>query len=246
MSRNQSSFPRPSAAELRALYVDQGLGCPEIGRMLERDASTIRGWLIAAGIPTRPRGSDLRQHFRRGGGDPRSFAGTKHSPQAIAKIRAATVASGRVPFLRNGEHWLKSAAPKDNPNWQGGRTPERQAFYRTAEWAAAVRSVWARADACCQRCRLDWRTVDRKVTPTFHVHHVVSFQVRECRAEPAFLVLLCRPCHLFVHSNANSTRAFLLQDAVAAPLPSLADFDAWESLGVAGRPPLFNGAGAAA
>lgn len=230
---------RPDAAALRALYLDQGLGCPEIGRMLGRDASTVRGWLIAAGIPTRGRGTDPRQHFRKGGGDPRSFSGTKHSAKSIEKIGAATLADGRVPYLRNGQHWLKSSAPSDNPKWAGGATPERQAFYLTPEWKVAVRIVWARDDACCQRCGLDWRTVDREVTPTFHVHHVVSFQIRATRAHSAFLVLLCRACHLFVHSNANTTREFLLQDAASAPLPSLESVHAWSAAGANGPPPRF-------
>lgn len=217
---------RPDSSALRVLYIDQGLGCPEIGRIVGRDASTVHGWLIAAGIPTRGRGTDPRQHFRKGE-DPRSFAGTKHSAGSIEKIRAATLADGRVPYLRGGQHWLAGAPPEENPNWAGGATPERQAFYRTPAWKAAVRAVWARADACCQRCGLDWRTVDSETTPTFHVHHVVSFQIRATRAQPAFLFLLCRPCHLFVHSNANVTREFLLQDAAAAPLPSLEAINAW-------------------
>jgi hypothetical protein len=168
-----------------------------------------RLWLIAAGIQTRGRGTDARQHFKPG--KLSGFAGRNHRPESIAKIKAATLADGRVPYLRDGAHWLAGAAPEDNPNWRGGLTPERQEFYRSPEWASACAAVWERADAHCQRCGLYWRTVDRKTTPTFHVHHVWSFQIRETRANPALMVLLCRPCHLFVHSKANTTREFLPQ-----------------------------------
>jgi hypothetical protein len=224
MPRNHSTIARPDPEALRELYIDRGLGCAEIGEMLERDASTIRHWLLQAGIPTRPRGADARQHFRCGG-DPRSFAGRKHSAASKEKIRAATVASGRVPYLRDGRHWLEGAAPEHNPNWKGGATPERQEFYRTAEWRAACRAVWSRDNACCRNCRLDWRTCDRATTPTFHIHHVWSFQIRALRANPATLVLLCADCHHWVHSKANSTRAWLPQEPDGTVMPSLDDFD---------------------
>jgi hypothetical protein len=213
MSATDSIIPRPAEDFLRALYIDQQLGCPDIGRLFERDAKTVHYWLRQAAIPTRPRGADVRQHFK--AGERSAFAGRKHRPESIAKVKASTIADGRVPYLRGGKHWLKGESPEANPNWKGGATPERQEFYRTSEWKAACRAVWGRANACCERCSLDWNTVDRKTTPTFHVHHVWSFQIRETRANPALLVLLCRPCHLFVHSNANTTREFLPQEADA-------------------------------
>lgn len=220
MPRTSSIIPRPPAAFLRALYIDQQLGCPDIGRLFERDAKTVLYWLRQAGIQTRPRGSDQRQHFRKGG-DPRSFAGTKHSAETRLKIAASS--AGRKPYLRDGQHWLRTVPADQNPNWKGGCTPERQEFYRTAEWKAACRAVWRRANACCERCDLDWRTVDRETEPTFHVHHIVSFQVKALRAVVSNLVLLCRPCHLWVHSNANAGREFL-----APAESSLADFEALE------------------
>lgn len=210
MSATKSPYQRPSSGQLSYLYTTLELGCPDIGWLYERDSKTVLWWLRQAGIPTRSRGSNTDQHFKAGGRS--AFAGRRHTPEAIAKVRASTIADGRVPYLRGGKHWLQGAAPDLNPNWKGGATPERQAFYRTPEWKLACRLVWARADACCDRCGLDWRTVDRKKTPTFHVHHVWSFQIRETRANPALLVLLCRPCHLFVHSKANSAREFLPQE----------------------------------
>jgi len=43
----------------------------------------------------------------------------------------------------------------------------------------------------------------------FHVHHIVSFAVRELRAAVSNLALLCEDCHRFVHSNANTACEFL-------------------------------------
>lgn len=217
MSATKSRYPRPSADMLRRLYIDMELGCPDIGWLYERDSKTVFVWLRQAGIPTRPRGSFTAVHFKKGES---RFKGHKHSLETIEKIRQATIASGRVPYLRNGKHWLSGAAPEENPNWKGGATPLRQEFYRSVQWKACARAVWARDNGCCRNCGKDWRLVNRKTEPTFHIHHVWTFQIPELRANPATMVLLCRECHLWVHSKANVTRAWLPQDT-SENLPSL-------------------------
>lgn len=224
MSPTKSSIPRPDADTLRRLYLEQGLGCPEIARLFERDAKTAYYWLQQAGIPTRPRGADERQHFKKGA--PGAFKGRRHTPEAIAKVKAATAAQGRVPYRRNGKHWLVGLPPNANPNWKGGATPERQEFYRSTEWKRVALLVWRRANACCERCGLDSRKRDTETSQKFHIHHVVSFAVRELRVEPTNLVLLCPTCHYFVHSSKNVGREFLATLPAAeqeASTPSLFD-----------------------
>lgn len=93
-----------------------------------------------------------------------------------------------------------------NPHWLGGVTPERQSFYVSQEWKTACSAVWKRDDAKCRRCGLDWR--DSKGIP-FHIHHLVSFAVKESRAEVSNLILLCEICHNFVHSRKNINHEFL-------------------------------------
>lgn len=44
-----------------------------------------------------------------------------------------------------------------NPMWKGGVTPERQAFYASAEWRSACRAVYARDRGFCRRCTLHRR-----------------------------------------------------------------------------------------
>lgn len=219
MPATKSKIPRPDPDTLRHLYLDEGKSAVDIAAMYERDDKTAWWWLKQAGIPTRPRGSDVRQQFKKG--QPSLFAGHKHSSESIEKIRASTIADGRVPYLRNGKHWLAGAAPEENPNWKGGATPERQTFYRSIEWKACVRYVWTRDRACCRNCGKDWKKVDRKVEPTFHIHHVMSFGYRQFRARPEFLVLLCRDCHLWVHSKANVTQAWLPQPISTSWWPTL-------------------------
>jgi 5-methylcytosine-specific restriction protein A len=91
-----------------------------------------------------------------------------------------------------------------NPNWRGGCTPERQAFYCSAEWADASREVWRRDQRTCQRCRTVWIN-----GASFHIHHIVSFAVVELRAEVSNLVLLCEDCHNWVHSRKNKNKDFI-------------------------------------
>lgn len=89
-------------------------------------------------------------------------------------------------------------------NWKGGITPDRQSFYSSQEWAAVVPLVWKRDEATCQRCKQK-----QNGGPTFHIHHIVSFQVVDLRAELSNLVLLCKDCHDWVHSSANINREFI-------------------------------------
>lgn len=186
-------------------YVVEGLGCLEIGQLVKRDPKTVYYWLRKHGISTRPRGADVRQHFPKG---TQTHLGIKHTPETIEKVRQASLDRGAVPYLRDGVHFNKGRRGAVVANWKGGVTPERQTFYRSDEWKAAVKAVWKRADAKCERCGLDHRTIDRKVAK-FHVHHIVSFAVTELRCDADNLVLLCRPCHLWVHSNANTERQFI-------------------------------------
>lgn len=196
----------PPADELRRLYIDERKGCPEVARIIHASVKTVRKWLITAGIEIRKRGNNPAVQFKKG--ERSAFAGRKLSSEARAKIGAATRARPNFGFMQNGVHYLSGAPPEANPNWKGGLTPERQAFYRSPEWKLACRIVWHRADGCCERCSADYREADRSTT-RFHVHHIISFQVREFRAAPSNLALLCPACHFFVHGKQNVSREFL-------------------------------------
>jgi len=217
--------PRVSREWLEQEYVGKRRDCVQIGKELGKDPSAIRGWLVTYGIPTRPRGANggaAAYAFKKG--EPSAFKGRTHSPEAKEKLKQACLADGRVPYLVNGQPYMRGRTGADNPHWKGGATPERQAFYRSDEWKAACKAVWHRANACCERCGLDYRGVRRQRGPKFHVHHIVSFAVRELRAVVSNLVLLCADCHRFVHSCANTDREFLAPDPAetgASPVMAL-------------------------
>lgn len=193
-------------AWLAAKYLDERLDCVKIGLLVSRDPKTVWTWLKHDGVQMRPRGTACPALlFRKGHVSP--FTGRRHSEETKSRLREIAIADGRVPFDPAVGSYMRGRRGADTPNWKGGVTPERQALYSSAEWVAAVKMVWARADARCERCGVHHNACERR--GTFHIHHVVSFAVRELRAEPTNLALLCGGCHRFVHSRANVAGNFL-------------------------------------
>jgi hypothetical protein len=183
---------------LRQRYEVEGLSAVDIAKIVNRDPKSVWTWLKWAKIETRRRGQDERQHFKIGA--PSCWKGRTHSAESRAKISASNIGKPKIP--KGGKHHLAGRTGPAHPMWKGGLTPERNAFYSSPEWKSACVSVWQRADAKCERCDLDSRSFPAKER-RFHVHHIISFQVRERRADPDNLVLLCAGCHRFVHSKAN-------------------------------------------
>lgn len=98
------------------------------------------------------------------------------------------------------------SAGENNPAWRGGVTPERQRLYKTPEWRDLVKSIFARDGFRCVRCRAGQDHADYAL----HAHHIATWaEAPELRREPTNLVTLCRKCHTWVHSNANTGREYL-------------------------------------
>lgn len=92
-----------------------------------------------------------------------------------------------------------------NHSWRGGVTPERQRLYKTPEWRALVRHVFARDGYRCRRCG-----AGKRARGGLHAHHVRPWSAApDLRLDPNNLVTLCRGCHTFVHSAANTRRILL-------------------------------------
>ncbi len=194
-------------------YIVEGLPCPEIAKMVGRDAKSVWNWIKGYGIPTRPRGSYEKVYFREGH---TINVGTKLTEDRKEKIRQARLKDGRVPYrMKDGTHAMKGRKGSDHPKWNGGATPERQAFYATDEWKSAMRFVWGRDRRRCRKCGIS-RPEAKKIGIKFAIHHVVTFAVRELRAEPTNLILLCRTCHLWVHSRANADKEFIREVRINA------------------------------
>jgi hypothetical protein len=191
---------------LHQKYWSEGLDLVQIGNLLDRDPKSVHRWMRKLEVPTRPRGSNAKVLFRKG--EPSRFKGHHHTTENRKRFREARLRDGHVPYLKDGKHHLKGKRGAETPNWRGGVTPERQAFNESRAWKAASAATWRRASATCERCSTTYAVAPSGSKP-FHVHHIVSFAVKALRCELANLVLLCAPCHRFVHSKANTKGEFL-------------------------------------
>lgn len=190
---------------LQREYVDKKRTANDIAKHEGRDAKTIWSWLKKFGIPTRSRGGESSSgSFTKGH---KLGVGRKHTDETKEKIRKASIEDGRVPWGKGNEPYWKGKTGEQHPSYKGGLTPERQAVYSSKEWVTAVKSVWHRDNATCQCCGKHHNTTESR--GTFHIHHLVSFQVAELRTEPSNLILLCKDCHQFVHSKENTAKKFI-------------------------------------
>jgi len=190
---------------LRAEYVDKKRTANDIAKEVCKDAKTIWSWLKKFNIPTRPRGGDSSSgSFKKGQARP---AGWKHSEKTKKKLKEIAIADGRLPWGKSNEPYWRGKTGEQHPSYKGGLTPERQSVYSSTEWVEAVKAVWSRDKATCQCCGKLHNTTEAR--GTFHIHHIVSFQVKELRTEPSNLVLLCKDCHKFIHSKKNASKQFI-------------------------------------
>ena len=185
-------------------YVNLKRSANDIAREVGRDSKRVWEWLRDYGIETRGRGTDYGQCFKEGCES--TFKGKSHSEETRKKLREQRISDGHVPYLKNGIHWLKHKGAI-SPAWKGGITPDRQYFYSSDEWKYSCKAVWKRANAKCERCGKNHN--DAKERGTFHIHHIVSFMVKELRAEVSNLALLCADCHRYVHSKRNVSKEFI-------------------------------------
>jgi len=186
-------------------YIDKGMDTTKIAHIVKRDPKSVWNWLKDFGIPTRPRGGATSPGcFVKG--QVNAFAGKHHTPETKEILSAIAKADGRVPYDPAVGSYMKGRRGKDAPNWKGGITAERQAVYSSREWADAVRSVWKRDSAACRKCGI--RKKDHRES-RFDIHHIVGFQNKALRTNPDNLVLLCEPCHYWVHSKSNEKKEFI-------------------------------------
>lgn len=189
-------------------YVVEGVSSNRIAKMVNRDPKRVWEWLKNYGIETRPRGHNYElipqfSFWKYGTDSP--FLGRKHTDESKKKMSDSS--KGESPWLRGPVHHLYGVKGPDNPFWKGGTTPERQELYASTEWKKATRKIWKRDDGTCKKCKCR-KDDDRAIQ--FDIHHIYSFSdYPDKRCEIDNLVLLCRPCHLWVHSSSNVNKDFL-------------------------------------
>jgi len=187
-------------------YVVKGLSCPEIAKIVCRDVKTVLKWMRQYEIQTRGRGFASTKKFV--SGDPRFLLRKPLSAETRAKMSVDAKAIGKVPWNKEKGHPFKGKRGAETTNWKGGITAERQTAYRSDEWKAAVKIVWKRDKATCQRCGCR-KSVMREIP--FDIHHIVSFGCKILRFDVSNLILLCEPCHYWIHSRENTERLLIAE-----------------------------------
>ena len=209
-------------------YINEGLGTYQIAKLVNRNPKQVFHWLKGYGIPIRQRtwsiDADKSKPYQQEDWLRNAYVTQGKSTGDIASefgvteenilffLRRYGIDRRTVSEARAIKHWGSSGERNpmygkrgaEVPNWKGGITPERNAFYSSVEWKRVARAVRARDRWTCQRCGKG--NLGRR---NLHLHHLISFAVESERANPDNLITLCKSCHLWVHSNANVNREFI-------------------------------------
>jgi hypothetical protein len=124
----------------------------------------------------------------------------KHKIKRRDKIQARNLRTDRMFGETNPMYGKRGALC---PSWKGGITPLRQELYHSPRWKTICQEVWIRDKRTCQRCnkKAGWRNYK-----DFHIHHIIPFYFKDHIFDLNNLILLCRECHLWVHSKSNIYR----------------------------------------
>ena len=104
----------------------------------------------------------------------------------------------KISLARKGQH-----AREKHPGWKGGITDERICMCYRREWIDMKGFIRKRDKYICQKCNIP------ENGNKFHMHHMISFEVKELRLHPDNLIFLCPQCHSWIHSKNNIEREFL-------------------------------------
>jgi hypothetical protein len=186
---------RPVSVEwLRQKYEIEKLDSSQIALLVNRDSKSVWNWLKGSGIETRKRGTTGNHKLA----TPRK--GWHHSEESKKRLSDIKKKSGSCPAMINGKHWLHVYKDRKPATWRGGISPERATVYSSLAWRKAARIVKRRDKNTCQRCGTKGKT---------DIHHITSFENKELRTTVSNLILLCEPCHYWVHSKKNTKREYI-------------------------------------
>ena len=84
-----------------------------------------------------------------------------------------------------------------NPNWDGGKSPERQSKYARSAWKELAKSILKRDNYHCRKCNSPHTSESKLI-----IHHIKKWShFPELRFEPKNLITLCEKCHKKIHSR---------------------------------------------
>jgi hypothetical protein len=184
-------------------YVDEGLSTYQIAEIVNRNPKSIYTKLKDFGIPTRSRAETIQQnawwnigkeHWNKGKKRPQK------TKEAISKSRTGK----KYPNLAGKNNGMYGRTGKENPNWKGGVTPERQKLYVSEKWKEIIKTIFRRDNYRCAVCGGTSRNL--------HAHHIKTWaDYPENRLDIDNLITVCKKCHHWIHSKKNKNKDFLYE-----------------------------------
>lgn len=186
-------------------YVVEGLSTYDIAKIVDRDPKRVYEKLRDFEIPTRPRGHNLANgdSYMMNPDNPNPFKGKRHTEETRQIM--SEKASVPKPWLRGKRNGMYGATGENNPNYKDGSSPERQRLYAMGKGKAFLRAILKRDGYTCQRCG-----AAHEGGRSLHVHHIKPWAGNESlRFDQTNVIVLCKPCHSWVHSKANVNLDYL-------------------------------------
>lgn len=221
----RSGPPSRSPGEdiLRKLYVEDVLSLARIGERFDVSNTSVRRWLLAAGISTRDRAQARRVAAR----PTYTEAGLAAKRQAAEAMRARVTPEGLrrggekrrgLTPPNKGKSWTPAQREKLEAvrrtdeyrrkmsecrkgekahNWRGGKVPGEKAHLNGWEWRKRRRECYERDRWTCRDCGAKCLSVKdsrTKVSRRIQCHHIVARRDGG-GDELENLVTLCASCH---------------------------------------------------
>lgn len=180
-------------------YVVENLSTYDIGKIVDRNPKRIYEKLRDFGIPTRPRGQNLKgeDNYMAGENVINPFFNKKHTDET--KKILSEKAKISKPWLKGENNGMYGATGDKNPMYKDGSSPLRQRMYVRGEGKDFLKSILKRDGYKCRRCG-----AEKKGRKSLHVHHVIPWAGNEdLRFDANNVLVLCGACHRWVHSSKN-------------------------------------------
>ena len=122
-------------------------------------------------------------------------------------LKKHKIKTRNVSEVRKVKHWGSSGSKnpmygkigKENPNWNGGHSPERQSLYARSAWKELAKTILKGDKYTCRNCRTEHKQGNKLV-----VHHIKQWSMYpELRFDVDNLITLCENCHKEKHRGGE-------------------------------------------
>ncbi len=191
-------------------YIIEKMSTADIGKIVKRNPKQVYFWLKGFNIKlrTRKEGTTIF-NTKKSTRKLRSESGQRPMSEEQKK-KLSDIAIGKPrPCVLGSKNGMYGRTGSSHPNWKGGGTPERQSFYVSLDWKNMSKKIWKKYNSTCQSCNTHVKD-KKEIEGTLHIHHLKSFtKYPEDRLSENNLILVCKSCHQWIHSNKNTKKEYI-------------------------------------